>query len=29
LKLFFDDAGFDGQLQRTAAKMACRSADLG
>jgi hypothetical protein len=29
LKLFFDDAGFDGQRQRTAAKMTCRSADLG
>ena len=29
MKLFFDDAEFDGQLQRTAAKAACRSADLG
>jgi pimeloyl-ACP methyl ester carboxylesterase len=29
LKLFFDDAAFDGQLQRSAAKMACRAADLG
>jgi pimeloyl-ACP methyl ester carboxylesterase len=29
MKLFFDDAEFDGQLQRTAAKAACRAADLG
>ena len=29
MKLFFDDAEFDAQLQRTAAKAACRSADLG
>src|SRR5215813_12407518 len=29
MKLFFDDPEFDGQLQRTAAKAACRSADLG
>jgi hypothetical protein len=29
MKLLFDDAEFDGQLQRTAAKMACRAADLG
>ena len=29
MKLFFDDAEFDAQLQRTAAKTACRAADLG
>jgi hypothetical protein len=29
MKLFFDDAEFDAQLQRTAAKAACRAADLG
>src|SRR5262249_8581297 len=29
MKLFFDDPEFDGQLQRTAAKAACRAADLG
>lgn len=29
MKLFFDDAEFDGQLQRTAAKVAARAADLG
>lgn len=29
MKLFFDDAEFDAQLQRTAAKVACRAADLG
>ena len=29
MKLFFDDAEFDGQLQRTAAKTACRATDLG
>jgi hypothetical protein len=29
MKLFFDDVEFDGQLQRTAAKAACRAADLG
>jgi dienelactone hydrolase len=29
VKLFFDDAEFDGQLQRTAAKTVCRAADLG
>lgn len=29
MKLFFDDDEFDGQLQRTAAKVACRAADLG
>src|SRR5262249_54037681 len=29
VKLFFDDPEFDGQLQRTAAKTACRAADLG
>lgn len=29
MKLFFDDADFDGQLQRTAAAAYSRSADLG
>jgi hypothetical protein len=29
MKLFFDDDEFDAQLQRTAAKTACRAADLG
>ena len=29
MKLFFDDTEFDAQLQRTAAKTACRAADLG
>lgn len=29
MKLFFDDAEFDAQLQRTAAKVACHAADLG
>ncbi len=29
MKLFFDDAEFDGQLQRTAAKAGCGSCDLG
>jgi hypothetical protein len=29
MKLFFDDTEFDTQLQRTAAKTACRAADLG
>ena len=29
MRLFFDDAEFDSQLQRAAAKAACRAADLG
>jgi hypothetical protein len=29
VRLFFKDAEFDGQLQRTADKTACRTADLG
>ena len=29
MKLYFDDADFDGQLQRTATAAYAQSADLG